>query len=203
VNGASLAWRAAFVLGGLLYFRGSSQHPRADSMAGMMRDPVWVQSHSTILVGLVVLTIGLVLFRRSQSAQPALGRWLGLATIAMVLEVIEMAVHTVAYVDADALAAGMSTPVATTHFWLATLIYPLFGIALFGLVRAGMQTRELGSPWIGWLGLLGAVAHGIVMLLVYPLGIGEAGILFPVAAITIAAWFILAGVWKGPRTADG
>ncbi len=147
MNGASFGWRAAFVLGGLLYFRGSSQHPRADSMAEMMRDPIWVQSHSTILVGLVVLTIGLVLFRRSQSPSPAL-----------------------------------PTPVATTHGWLATLIYPLFAIALFGLVRAGMQTRELGSVWIGWLGFIGAVAHGVVMLLVVHLGIGEAGILFPIAA---------------------
>ncbi|MBA2290827.1 MAG: hypothetical protein H0W15_00065 [Gemmatimonadales bacterium] len=113
-----------------------------------------------------------------------------------------MAVHTVAYVDAEALAAGMSTPIATTHFRLATLIYPLFGIALFGLVLAGMQTRELGSVWISWLGFIGAVAHGVVMLLVFPLGIGDAAILFPVAAVTIAAWFILAGVWKRRETRE-
>ncbi len=202
MNGASIAWRVAFVIGGLLYFRGSSQHPRADSMAGMMRDPIWVQGHSTILVGIIILTIGLVLFRRTQSPLPALDRWVHLTTIAMVLEAIEMAVHTVAYVDADALAAGTSAPIATTHVWLATLIYPLFGIALFRLVRAGMQTGELGSRWIGWLGFIGAVAHGVVMVLVVHLGIGAAGILFPLAAVTIAAWFILAGVWKRRETRD-
>jgi len=77
-----------------------------------------------------------------------------------------------AYMDAHALAASHSTPVLTTHLWLATLVYPCFGVALFGLIRAGQRERSLGSRWIGWIGMVGAVAHGIVMVLVHSLEIG-------------------------------
>ena len=75
-------------------------------------------------------------------------RWLLLAIVTTALEAVEMGVHTVAYVDVDALALGHSTPVLTTHLWLATLIYPLFAVSLMGLIGLGQRGNSLGSRWI-------------------------------------------------------
>lgn len=190
----SRIWRALFVMGGILYLWGSAQHPRG-TMAEMMAAPAWVPGHTTVLGGLLVLTLGLVLFRRTARASAAMDRWLLLAIVATALEAVEMGVHTVAYVDVDALRRGHSTPVLTTHLWLATLIYPVFAVSLMGLIGFGQREGSLGSPWIAWIGMLGAAAHGIVMWLVYIFEIGWAPVLFPLAALSLSLWFILAGVW--------
>jgi hypothetical protein len=190
----SRIWRALFVVGGVLYLWGSAQHPRG-TMAEMMAAPAWVPGHTTVFVGLLVLTLGLVLFRRTVGASASMDRWLRFSIVATALEAVEMGVHTVAYVDVDALTLGHSTPVLTSHLWLATLIYPLFAVSLMGLIRLGLREGSLGSPWIAWIGMLGAAAHGIVMWLVYIFAIGWAPVLFPLAAISLSLWFMLAGVW--------
>jgi hypothetical protein len=193
----SRTWRWLFVAGGVLYFAGGAQHPQG-TMAEMLANAVWVRGHATILVGLILMTLGLIAFRRSQAPAKSLDRWLFLAILATAFEAIEMAVHTAANVDSAALIAGQSTPVLTAHLWLATIVYPIFGVVLAGLVIAGVRNRELGSRWIMPLGLLGAAAHGVVMPLVHILEIGAAGILFPIAALSISIWFILAGLWRLP-----
>jgi hypothetical protein len=187
-------WRAPFVIGGFLYLWGSAQHPRG-TMAEMMAAPEWVPGHTTVFIALLVLTLGLVLVRRTGRATASTDRWLRFVIIATALEAVEMGVHTVAYVDGEALAQGHSTPVLTLHLWLATLIYPFFAISLVGLIRAGQREGVLGSRWIAWLGMLGAAAHGIVMWLVYIFEIFWAPILFPIAAVSLSLWFMLAGVW--------
>jgi hypothetical protein len=58
--------------------------------------------------------------------------------------------------------------------------------------------RTLGSPWIAWLGILGAAAHGLSAPLVVGLRINQAGILFPMLML-LAIWLALAAVW--PRRA--
>ena len=122
----SRAWRWLFMAGGLVYFAGSLQHPRG-TMVEMLADPAWVRGHATIAVGIILMIAGLVTFRRSRSHSTQLGHWLRIAVIVSALEAVEMTIHTVANVDATALANGVSTPVLTTHLWLATLVYPLFG----------------------------------------------------------------------------
>lgn len=190
----SSRWRAPFVIGGLLYLWGSSQHPRG-TMAEMMAAPAWVPGHTTVFVALLVLTLGLVLLRRTGSASASMDRWLRFAVVTTALEAVEMGVHTLAYVDGEALALGHSTPVLTLHLWLATLVYPLFAVSLIGLIRLGQRTGVLGSPWITWIGMFGAVAHGIVMSLVFIFEIGWGPVLFPVAAVFLSLWFVLAGIW--------
>lgn len=196
----SVLWRALFVAGGLLYFVGAFNHPRGMTMADMLVDPAWIPSHAGVFVGVLLMTMGLISFRRSAPISARTDRWL-LATIVLsVLETIEMGLHTMAYVDADALApgaleAGLSTPVLTLHLWSAILVYTPFAIALIGLILTGQRERALGSPWIGWLGIVGAAAHGSVMWLAIVLGVPGTGILFPVAALAISLWFVLAGVW--------
>ena len=75
------------------------------------------------------------------------------------------------------LAGGHSTPVLTTHSVLS-IIYPIFAVTVIGLILAGMHERALGSAWIGWLGIIGAAAHGAAAPIVAGLGILEAGMLF-------------------------
>ncbi len=196
----SASWRALFVAGGLLYFVGAFYHPRGMTMTDMLVDPAWLPSHAGVFVGLSAMTLGLMLVRRSSRISPTVDRWL-LATIVLaVLETIEMGLHTMAYVDADALApgaleGGASTPVLTVHLWFATLVYTPFAVALIGLIWTGQRERSLGSPWIGWLGMVGAAAHGSVMWLAIVLGVPGTGILFPIAALAISLWFVLAGAW--------
>jgi len=203
-------WRTLFVMGGLLYFVGAFYHPRGMTMTDMLVDPAWLPSHAGVFVGLLAMTAGLMLVRRSFRISPTVGRWL-LATIVLaVLETIEMGLHAMAYVDADALArgaleAGLSTPVLSVHLWFATLVYTPFAVALIGLIWTGQ--RSLGSPWIGWLGITGAAAHGSVMWLAIVLGIPGTGILFPIAALAVSLWFVLAGAWptrtRVPLAASG
>ena len=199
-SGRSVVWRALFTVGGLLYFVGAFYHPRGMTMAEMLVDPAWMPSHAGVFAGLLAMTVGLMFFRHSSHTSPTMDRWL-LATIVLaVLETIEMGLHTLAYVDADALTpgpleGGLSTPVLTFHLWFATLVYTPFAVALIGLIWIGQRERSLGSPWIGWLGVIGAAAHGSVMWLAIVFGVPGTGILFPIAALAISLWFVLAGVW--------
>lgn len=190
----SRIWRGVFVVAGILYLAGGAQHPRGE-MEAMLADPIWVPGHLTSLAGLLAFAVGLVLFRRANPTSASLDRWVRLGIVVAALETIEMAVHTLAYVDAHALVAGHSTPVLTTHLWLATLIYPIFGVVMFGMIRAGQREGALGSPWINWIGMVGAIAHGIVMPLIFFFDFMPARVLFPIAALTLSLWFILAGVW--------
>ncbi|MEP6591006.1 MAG: hypothetical protein ABJC19_07470 [Gemmatimonadota bacterium] len=196
---ASRLWRALFVVGGILYLAGSFQHPRGP-MTAMLVDPAWIPGHAMACVGLIGLTLGLWMLRRQQAHPPAMERWLRIAVVMAALEAVEMGIHTMAYVDAAALSAGQSTPVLGTHSWLATLIYPCWAITLIGLILVGQRTHALGTRWIGWLGMIGAAAHGMVMWLVFVLHVDWAGVLFPLAAIGISFWFILAGCWPARRS---
>lgn len=192
------AWRPLFIAGGALVIAGGSQHPRGEHMLAMLTDPVWLQGHAMQFAGFALLAAGLGLYHRGAPA----GRtrwWAGAAAVMMMLDALEMGVHTMAYVDAGALPAGAfhagaATPVLTTHLWLATLIHPVTGAVVIGLILAGMRERALGSRWIGWLGIVGAVAHLAVMPLVFLLRIPEFGILFPMIMF-MALWFTLAGLW--------
>lgn len=193
-------WRLLFVVGGVIYFAGAFFHPRGMTMSEMLVDPWWIPSHAAVFLGVALLTMGLASFRKSVRYSAALQRWL-VATLGLaVLQVIEMGLHTMAYVDAGALPhgafhAGLSTPVLSAHIWIATLSFTPFAIAFLGLIWRGMREQVLGSPWILWIGAIGGVAYAIVMPLVFLFEIADAGILFPVAHLLVPLWFILAGVW--------
>jgi len=196
----SRTWRALLVAGGLLYFVGAFFHPRGMTMADMLVDPAWIPAHAAVFVGFALVTMGLVSFRRSVPVSPTMDRWLLATLVLAVLQIIEMGLHTMAYVDAGALAhgalhGGLSTPVLTTHIWLSTLAFTPFAVAFLGLIWTGTRERVFGSPWILWLGMSGAVAYGTVMWLAFILQIDGAGVLFPIAHLAVPLWFILAGVW--------
>lgn len=189
-------WRLCFIVAALFLMAGGPQHP-AGTMAEMLGDPKWVPAHSLMLVGFVTLLAGLLLYKRTvlpTGLPRTTHRWLQFAIIGTVLQAIEMAMHTAAVVDHHHLVAGQSTPVLTTHTWLAVICYPIFGVTIIGFIIAGMRDHVLGSPWIGWLGIAGALANGLAPVLVVLLKIEAARILFPLVLL-LALWFILAAVW--------
>ena len=192
-GGLVRAWRALFVLGGSLVIAGGSQHPRG-SMVDMLAHPDWLPSHAVALLGVVTLVAGLVCYRRAIAPSGSTRRWVTISIAVATLQAFEWGLHTFAYVDAARLAAGEATPVLTTHLWLATIIYTPFGIAVIGLIIAGVRERSLGSPWIAWLGIVGATTHGVVMILLFILELEQFEVLVWFSVL-MALWFMLAGLW--------
>lgn len=186
-------WRLCFIVSALFLMAGGPQHP-AGAMHEMLGDPKWVPAHLLILAGIVTLLVGLLVYKRTTSLPDATRRWLRFAIIGTVLQAIEMAMHTAAVVDHDHLMAGQATPILTTHLWLAVIFYPIFGVTIIGFIIAGMRDHVIGSPWIGWLGIAGALANGLAPPLVVLLKIEAARILFPLLLL-LALWLILAGLW--------
>jgi hypothetical protein len=186
------AWRVCFVLGAVLISIGGPQHPRG-TMVEMLHDPKWVSSHAWILAGFAAVLIGLWLF--GQAPQPErTRRWVRLALIGTVLQTLEMAVHMMSSVDHANLVAGRSTPVLWTHLVMAVVIYPLFAASMIGLMLTAARERTMGSRWVAWIGILGALGHGLSAPLVVALNLAWARMLFPMIML-YALWLLLAAVW--------
>ena len=173
-------------------------------MGEMLVNPAWIPSHAGVFAGFFLITLGLAYFRRSVPVSAAMNRWLLITLVLAILQVIEAALHTMAYVDAGSLAhgdihGGMATPVLTSHIWPSTLAFTPFAGAFLGLVWTGTQERVLGSPWIVWLGMIGAAAYGSVMWLFFILEVPGSRLLFPFAHLGVSLWFILAGIWPRPK----
>jgi hypothetical protein len=186
-------WRPFFILSALFILTGGPMHPRGN-MAEMLGHHDWVLSHTLQLAGFISLLIGLILYNQSAAVPDRTRKWVRIAAIGTALQAVEMVFHTASVVDHANLVAGRGTPVLTTHLWLAVILYPIFALTIVGLILAGMRDRSLGSPWIGWLGILGAVAHGASAPLVVGLKIMQAGILFPLL-ILLALWLLLSALW--------
>ena len=189
------AWRALFVLAGVLILAGGLPHPRGE-MQQMLTDPNWVITHVLVTVGFVALLAGLWSFGRGRELPKATRTWLGLALVGTGLQLIELIVHTVAVVDAQNLVGGQPTPVLSTHLALAVALYPVFGITMTGFIIAAARDRVLGSPWIAPLGVIGAVAHALSAPLTVGFGIPWAWILFPMMML-IALWAAIVALLPG------
>lgn len=196
------SWRVLFLVAAATIIVGGMNHPRG-RMVDMLAHPDWTWSHSVILVGFLAFLGGLVQYRRAASPLPArTARWLRFALWGTVLQAVEMAFHTVSVVDAEHLAAGASTPVLTIHLVLAVLLYPVFGATVIGFIVATARDRSMASPWVSWIGILGAAAHGLSAPLVVGLRIPQAGILFPLLML-LALWLALAALWPLRAPAAG
>ena len=189
-------WRLFFIVGAFFLLVGGPRHP-GGTMAEMLAHPDWVPSHALTLVGFVSLLLGLIAYQRTVSLPDRTRTWVGFAVLGTALQAIEMAFHTAASVDQANLVAGRATPVLTTHLWLSVVIYPIFGLTLVGLIVAGVRDRVLGSVWIAWMGIVGAVAHASAAPLVVLLKAEWARILFPFLVL-FALWALLAGLWPLP-----
>lgn len=193
------ALRAAFLAGGILLMIGGSNHPRG-AMVDMLAHHDWLWSHALFTLGFVGLLAGLVSLQGQLPADAPLRKWTRVAVWIAALQVIEAVAHTAAMVDAANLAAGLATPVLTVHLWMAVTIYPLFGAALIAFMTAAARARTVGSPWITWLGALGAAAHGLSAPLTIVFEIPWAPILFPMVMF-LALWMVLAAIWPSRAAA--
>ncbi len=186
-------WRLFFLLCGLSILAGGPRHP-GGTMAEMLAHPDWILSHSLQFAGFVSLLIGLLLYQRAVALPERTRRWTRWAVVGTVLQAVEMGFHTAAVVDQGKLIAGATTPILTTHIWLAVVLYPLFAVTIIGLIVAGARDRALGSAWIAWIGIVGALAHGAAAPLVAGLGLDQFRVLFPGVGL-LAIWAVLAAVW--------
>lgn len=195
----TLRWRAPLLAAGVLILLGAPRHPRG-TMVQMLAHPDWVLAHTLVLAGFVALLAALVMRSRGAALSRREGWWLRFAVIATALQALEMVVHTVAVVDGHNLAAGHGTPVLSTHLALAVPLYPLFGAAMAGWILAAARDGAMGSRWIAWVGIAGAVAHGLAAPLVILSGDVRFAILFPGIAL-LAAWAVLAALWPARAAA--
>ena len=196
----SRAWRGLFALAGGLIAIGGANHP-GGTMSEMLAHADWVWSHALMAAGFAVLVAGLALYRRTVELDSVTDRWCRWAVIGAVLQTAEMVAHTGAAVDAVAYAAGGATPVYWIHVAMTILFNPLFAALMAGLIFVGSRRRVLTSPLIAWLGIGGAVAHGLAPILVVVLGLSEFRFLFPMLLL-LALWLVAAAVWPARGAAS-
>jgi hypothetical protein len=163
-------------------------------MAEMLQDSKWTPAHALMLAGFVCLLTALLTLTRSVPIATGTRKWIRIAVLCTGLQVLEMALHTAAAVDRDALLAGRPTPILSTHLAISVIAYPLFSLAMIGLIWSGTQERRLGSRWIGWVGILGALAHGLAAPLAVLFQVSWAPFLFP-GLLLFALWLLLAAFW--------
>jgi hypothetical protein len=195
-----LHWRILIIVAAICMGIGGPQHPQGESNAEMLADPVWFASHAWVFASFVAMLAGMVLFRRSHAVSSRTGRWLKAAIVVTVLEAVEMALHTVAYVDLPNLLADQSTPIYTTHMTMAMIVYPIFGVLFTGFILVAARERAIGSIWIAPIGIIGALAHSAAGLLVVGFGITSAGIGFPMIMLVMVWAFIAALMPVRPAT---
>ena len=163
-------------------------------MAEMLAHPNWFPGHALMTAGFFGLSAGLLAWGRSSALPARTARWLRIAFWASVAQAIDYVVHTAAMVDLDRLLAGAPTPVLTTHLWLTVIVYPIFGALLAAFLIAAARDRLLGSWWIAWLGIAGAIGHGLAGPLVVVWGLEWARDLF-VMIVLVAVWMMAAAAW--------
>jgi hypothetical protein len=181
------------VLSGILLAAGGSMHP-SGSMEQMLASPRWVPGHALVLAGYAALLTALVQLRRRRGVSHRARPWVRFAIVATAAQVVEMVAHTAAVSDLGNLTADVGTPVLTLHLMLAVFCYPLFALGIIGLIYAGARDHVLGSWWIGWLGVIGAVAQGIAAPMVIAGGDTRFAFLFA-GVLPLAIWVVLAGLW--------
>ncbi|MEO5821614.1 MAG: hypothetical protein ABIT71_14025 [Vicinamibacteraceae bacterium] len=190
-------WRLAFVVAGMLILIGGPRHP-GGTMMEMLGHPDWTLAHSLMTGGFVALGLGLFGLRGDATLSAPVRRALWWATLGAALQVVEMVLHTLANLDHANLMAGRATPILSTHLALAVLAYPAFAVAMIVFIVVTARERALGSPFIAWLGVIGALGHGIAAPLAVLTKVPWARHLFPLLVL-LAVWMMLTALW--PRRA--
>jgi hypothetical protein len=194
-------WRLAFLLAGLAVLLGP-RHPGTErpnlsfveAHLEMLAHPDWIGAHLTVLASWVLLLAGLVLLWRREQLAGEVRKLLPFAMAGAALAIVEMAFHTAAAVDLEALRAGDATPILTTHLWFAVVSNPLLGFSLAVLAVKAGALRALGSPWVAWLGALGGITYGAAAPLTILTRNTRFAVLF-VGLAVLALWFVLVSLW--------
>lgn len=191
----------ALLLGGAFFLAGGPLHPKEDPpgvslhehLRIMYEDPLWYPSHAVLLLGMVLIAASLVALARDRSfaTVPRAHVATVVAAVASSLAAAVMLLHLVAAVEADAIAAGDSTPVTDVLVIVETIGVPAFGFSIAALAVVGATTRMLGSPVTAVFGVAGGVGYalaGATFLFTDALNF-----LFPTAT-GIALWTLAAGI---------
>lgn len=188
-------WRLLFLLAAPVLLAGGIKHPMG-MMATMLADPDWVPAHVLLLAGCVALFAGVIAFGRTAGREPPMRTWVRLAALGALLQCAAMTVHTAGVLDRVNLESGTPTPLLSMHRWLSIIIHPVFGLTMVGLIVAGARQRVLGSVWIAWIGIAGALGLGAANPLGFA-GIEWAGRLYFLLAFLVG-WLILTALWPDP-----
>ncbi|MBY5163618.1 hypothetical protein [Salsipaludibacter albus] len=195
-----LRWRTILVVGGLATLAGGLLHPGADA-SGTLREELstmtaastWVPSHTLIVLGTTLLTIGLWVAYRDHAWPAAIQRSLGVTAAAMSAYVVETVFHLASVVDSAALASGAPAPVAWTHVGLALVLYPVSGLA-FAWMGTRM-VREHGNTFrlFGVVAVVAGLLHAVSVPLTVLLPDAELTPVFATAGMLFATWSIGVG----------
>lgn len=213
MNSASRAgstgwWPFALIVGAVALLIGGLLHPEEDpalsghaATAAWIGDPLWVPSHSLILLSSVLFALGLFGLLRARPDLPATTRRAGWVAVAgAVLSVVENVPHLAATFESDAAAAGHATPFLNAHMVLALLAFPLFGCSVAALAVLG--GRQLAHPVVAAGAVVGGICWSLGPWAVGPLGIESLDVLF-IVGMLMALWFAVVGVRavlvKGPK----
>ncbi len=206
-----VAW--GLVAGGAFFLAGGPMHPKEDPVGVTLREhlrvmfenPSWYSGHAVLLVGMVLIAASLVALARTRALSdvPRAQGAVRVAAIAAAVAAPAMLLHLIAAVDADAIAAGRSTPTSDVQNIVETIAVPAFGFSIAALAIIGAMTRTLGNWPAAAAGVLGGVGYGLAGATF--LFTDKLDALFP-AATGIAVWTIAAGVglllrWRAPRLA--
>jgi hypothetical protein len=194
-------WRPAFIAAGGLILAGGPRHP-GGTMVEMLGDPAWTLAHVLMLGGFVALTLGLIALGPETRLTAPVRRARRWALFGAGVQVVEMILHTLASMDHANLMAGRATPILSTHLALAVAAYPMFGAAMVYFIVVATREKAIGSPFIAWLGVVGAVGHGIAPPLTLLTTLPWARRLFPLLVL-LALWAILAALWPRRLAAPG
>jgi hypothetical protein len=192
-------WRLALLASGVTMLAGGALHPDADAqdslreeLATMTADDRWVPGHTLLLIGTVLLVGGLWAARRAQ-VWPRVGRALPVAIAALAVYVVETVFHLAAAVDSHALHEGHAAPVAFTHIGLASVLYPLSGLAVVFLAATLVRVQSGVRRAVAVLGILGGLAHAASVPLTMLLPDTELTPVFAAAGILLALWALGTG----------
>lgn len=205
-------WPWVLIVGAVALFIGGILHPEEDpalsghaAEAAWIGDPLWVPSHSLILLSSTLFALGLFGLLRSHPDLPTAARRAGWVTAAgAVLLVIENVPHLAAASESDAAAAGHSTPFLSTHMALSLVAFPVFGFALAAF--AVLSGRHLTHPALAIAAVIGGISWGLGPWAVGPLGLEQLDVLF-IIGMLMALWFAVVGIRalvgaKGPKAAQ-
>ncbi|WP_324273216.1 hypothetical protein [Blastococcus brunescens] len=108
--------------------------------------------------------------------------------MALSLYAVETVFHLAAVVDSHALHEGHAAPVAFTHLGLAAVLYPVSGLAVAYLATTLARIQGGLRRVVAVFGIVGGLAHAVVVPLTFLSPDTEFTPLFAVAGVLLALW---------------
>ena len=194
-------WRIALIAAGLTMLAGGALHPDSDAqdslreeLAAMTADSRWVPGHTLLVIGTALLVTGFWTARRRQVWPRSVDRALMVATVALSLYAVETVFHLAAAVDSHALHHGDAAPIAFTHIGLASVLYPISGLAVIYLAVTLARAQSGVRRAVALIGVPAGLAHASSVPLTMLWPDVEFTPVFAAAGILLAIWALALGI---------